>query len=104
MSRENAPDNVLFGGNQGFPHWLHLRLGLHSIFRLQGSRCFSGVSTCHLSVTPSERYGSISVHEKEGQGRFSYSVFPAYSPASFLLQLSPVQFEMLRQKHQNDLN
>lgn len=47
MSRENAPhDDELLSGSWGFPHWLHLRLGLHSIFRLQGSRCFSGLSAC----------------------------------------------------------
>lgn len=52
------------------PRWLHLKLGLHSIFRLQGSRCFSELSTCHMSVTPSESYGSTSVHGREGQVDF----------------------------------
>lgn len=55
---------------------------------------FRAVNLPPVSNTPSESYGSISVHGREGQGRFSYSVFPAYSPRSLLIQLSPVQFEM----------
>lgn len=91
MSWENAPDDVLLSGNWGFPHWLHLRLGIHSIFRLQGSRCSSGPSTCHLSVTPSERYGSISTWKRGTQAIriLCLSYLPSF--VSPLIQLSPVQ-------------
>lgn len=79
VSRGSAPDVVLLSG---FPQWLHLGLGLHSIFRLKGSRCFSGLTTCHPSVLPAERYGSISVHARVGRGRFAYCLSCPQLPLS----------------------
>lgn len=103
MSREDAPDSVLLGGNRGFPHWLHLRPGLHSIFRLQGSRCFSGLSTCHLSATHRQRAMAALVYmEERDRGDFHTLSFLPTVPD--LSSFSSLLCNLKCIKHQNDLN